>query len=168
MIAVSLSLAVGEIKQKIDMSHVTLSQKLILEHCAKRRRERHGEPEGDTFVHQSLHHAQQRNVSLGDRLEEPILLEKMLVFRMPNEWQMSVENERERTSHCGVRKEYQRADCSIRNPQLPIRNRLERPAKVLKAIQTFLNYVDARGVAQSNRPIIAEGRARDDRDICFA
>ena len=34
-----------------------------------------------------LHHSQQRNVSLGDRFEEPLFLKKMLVLRMPNERQ---------------------------------------------------------------------------------
>jgi hypothetical protein len=42
---------------------------------------------------------QQRNVSLGDRLEEPVFLEEMLVLRMPDERQVRVENEREVTGH---------------------------------------------------------------------
>ena len=95
MIEIPLSLAVGQIEQKIEMLNVTISQKLVLQHRAKRRRERHGKLERDVLVHQSLHHAQKRDIRLGDRLEEPIFLKKMLVFRMPDEWEMSVQNERE-------------------------------------------------------------------------
>src|ERR1700736_99269 len=79
------------------MLHVALTQQLVLEHRAKRRRERHGELEWDAVVHQPLHHAQQRDVGLGDGLEKPIFLEKPFVLRMPNERQMRVENDRERT-----------------------------------------------------------------------
>jgi hypothetical protein len=38
---------------------------------------------------------QQRNVSLGDRLEEPVLFEEMFVLRMPDKGKVGVENERE-------------------------------------------------------------------------
>src|SRR5438067_9253445 len=46
--------------------------------------------------------------------------------------------------------------------------RLERPAKILEAIQPFLDYIDASGVAEANGAIVAEGRTGYDCDICLA
>ena len=77
------------------MADVALAQKLVLQHRAQRRRERHGELERHVVVRESLHHLQERDVSLGDGFEEPIFLEKMFVLRMPNEWQVRVEDKRE-------------------------------------------------------------------------
>ena len=85
------------------MSHVTLAQKLISEHGAERRRDRHGKLERHAVVYQSLHHLQQRNVSLGDRFEEPFFFKEMLVLRMPDKRKMRVENESEVT-HTSNRK----------------------------------------------------------------
>src|SRR5947207_14948651 len=48
------------------------------------------------------------------------------------------------------------------------RGRLERPAKILEAIQSFLDYIDAGGVAESNGAIVAEARTGYDCDICLA
>src|SRR5207302_11019531 len=96
---VSLSFARGEIDQEIEMPDVTLAQKVILQHRAECRRERHCERESDVVIGQALHHLQQRNVSLSDRFKEPVFLEKMLVLGMPNERQMCVQNEREMTRH---------------------------------------------------------------------
>ena len=45
MITISLSLTHGEIDQKIEVPHVPLARKFILEHGTERRRYRHGEPE---------------------------------------------------------------------------------------------------------------------------
>ena len=47
-------------------------------------------------------------------------------------------------------------------------DRSERSAEILEPIETFFDYVDAGGVAEANRAIIAEGRARNDRDVRFA
>src|SRR5437867_9788598 len=99
MIPISFSLAGYEIDQKIEMAHVALAQKLVLQHRAQGRRERHCEFERHVVVHQPLHHLQERDVSLGDRFEEPIFLEKMLVLGMPDERQMRVKNERKMASH---------------------------------------------------------------------
>src|SRR6266513_905983 len=45
---------------------------------------------------------------------------------------------------------------------------LERSTKILKAIESFLDHVDAGGVAEPNGAIVAEGSPRHDRDIRFA
>ena len=51
MMTISPSLAHGEIDQKIEVPHVALAQKFILEHGAERRRYRHGELERHTVVY---------------------------------------------------------------------------------------------------------------------
>src|SRR5437660_8254721 len=85
------------------MPDVALAQKFVLQHRAQRWGERHREFKRNAVVQEPLHHLQQRNISFGDRLEEPVFLEKMLVFGMPNEWQVRVQNEREVTGHEGGR-----------------------------------------------------------------
>src|SRR5437667_8070563 len=52
-----------------------------------------------------------------------------------------------------------------RMPALPA---LERPAKVLEAVQTLFDHVKARGVTEPNGAIIAEGSTRHDGDVGFA
>src|SRR5207237_9788194 len=47
------------------------------------------------------------------------------------------------------------------------RSGLERPAKILEPIESFLDYIDACGVAKPNGAIVAEGGTRHDRDIRF-
>ncbi len=81
------------------MSHITLAQKLVLEHGAESRRDRHCEPECHSVVYQSLHHKQQRNVRLGYRLKEPVFFEEMLVLGVSDEGKVRVQNKREITRH---------------------------------------------------------------------
>jgi hypothetical protein len=45
---------------------------------------------------EALHHREERDVRLGYRFEKPAFLKKIFVFRVPNEWQMGVQNKRER------------------------------------------------------------------------
>src|SRR6202011_639120 len=159
LIAVSFSFARGQVNKKIEMPDVALTQKFVLQHRAERRCERHRELERNVVVHEPLHHLQQRNVGFGDRLEETVFLEKMLVLRMPDERQVRVKNEREVIhTESGNRKpetgKQKITVPAIRNPVL-----LERPAKILQPIETFLNDVDAGRVAEPNGAIIAKGRA---------
>ena len=79
------------------MPHVALAKQFVLQHCAERRRDRHGQLERHMLIDQALHHAQQWDVTLGHRLEEPVFFEEMLMLRMTNEWKMRVKNEREIT-----------------------------------------------------------------------
>src|SRR5437762_4846019 len=95
LVEVTFSLAQREIDQKIYMPDVALAQKFVLQHRAQRWGERHREFERNLVVREPLHHSQQRDVSFGDRLEEPVFLEEVLVLRMPNERQVRVKNKRE-------------------------------------------------------------------------
>lgn len=45
-------------------------------------------------------HLEQRQIALGDRLEEPALLEELLVLGMAHEWQVRVQDQREVPSRC--------------------------------------------------------------------
>ena len=45
---------------------------------------------------------------------------------------------------------------------------LQRAAKVLEAIQTFFDYVEARGIAEPNGAVVAEGCSRNDGHAGFA
>jgi len=95
MITVPLLFARSEVDQPIQMLHITFAQKQILKHRAQRWRQGHREFERHRVVHQTLHHAQQGDVTLRDRLEEPVFFEEVLMLRMPNERKMSVKNKRE-------------------------------------------------------------------------
>ena len=105
VISISFLLPPGQIEQKIDMLHVTLAQKLVLQHRAKRRRNRHRELERDGVAHQPLHHLQQRNIGFGDGFKEPGFLEKTFVLGMTNKRKMRVEDERYVTGHFALSRE---------------------------------------------------------------
>jgi hypothetical protein len=45
---------------------------------------------------------------------------------------------------------------------------LQRPAKVLEAVQTFFDHVKARRVTEPDGAIVAEGGTRYDGDVGFA
>jgi len=63
------------------------------------------------IVYQALHHAQQRDITLRYCFEQPIFLQKMLMFGMANERQVRMKNKRERAGrHCGFRS----AECGSR------------------------------------------------------
>ena len=119
MFTISLPLARSKIDQELEMSHVTVAQQRVLKHGAERRCNRHREFELHSIVDESLHHAQQWDVRFGDRLEEPLFLEEMLVLRMANERKMSVKNDGEMAGHRESREENKRAS----NPQFTIANR---------------------------------------------
>jgi hypothetical protein len=98
------------VNQPIEVPNVTLPQELILQHRAECGRDRHGQLERHLVADQPLHHFEQRDVAFGDRLEEPVFLEKLVVLRMPNERQVRVKNEREVTGrHC----RFQNDDCRL-------------------------------------------------------
>jgi predicted ATP-grasp superfamily ATP-dependent carboligase len=70
-----------------------------------------------------------------------------------------------RISDC---QKYNSADYSNRNPRSPIRNRSERPAKVLETVETFFDDVDARGVTKPDGAVVAKSSAWDDGDVRLA
>src|SRR4051812_6985627 len=95
----ALDLLSGQANHSLEVAQISLLEQLVAEHGAKRGRQRHRQPESDLFLGQPPHHTQERQIGFGDGFEEPVFLEKILVLRMPDEWQMRVQDERERTGH---------------------------------------------------------------------
>ena len=108
----------------------------------------------------------------------------MTTLPIPHEEQVPVENESEGVGHDVIPIEntvrlgprypaakpessFQRALAFARDDQVS-QPSLKRPAKILKAIESFLDYIDASGVAEPNGAIVAEGRAWHDCDISLA
>ena len=85
------------------MAKVSLLEKFVAKHRAESWRERHREAVCDPFVRQPTHHAHQREVGLGQGFEEPVFLEEILVLGMPDEREVSVEDEGERAGHAWQR-----------------------------------------------------------------
>ena len=141
---------------------------------------RHRELERHSITNQPLHHGNQRQISFGNGLEKPVFLEKLFMLRVANEWQVRVKNERKaagrhfgfRNADCGKISGYRpnlESHCSF-FPRSAIRNpkSLERPAKILKAIETFLDHVDAGRVTEAHGTIVAKRDPGDYRDVCLA
>ena len=97
VLAIALHLTLRQLDEACEVAHVAASEQLVLQHRAKRRRDGHCELEGHAVAQEPLHHAQERNVGLGDGFEEPVFLEELRVLRMPNEGEMRVQDDRDRT-----------------------------------------------------------------------
>jgi hypothetical protein len=108
----------------------------------------------------------------------------MTTLPIPHEEQVPVEKESEGAGHDVIPIEnavgpgprdsaakpessFQRALAFARDDQVSQAS-LERPAKILEAIESFLDYIDASGIAEPNGAIVAEGRAWHDCDIRLA
>src|SRR5438477_2210138 len=81
------------------MPHVAILQQRIQQHRAERRTERHRQARLHAVAQPAIHHLDERQIRLRDRFVEPILLQKMLVLRMPDKGQMRVENQRQVALH---------------------------------------------------------------------
>ncbi len=77
------------------MAAVAFLQQRIEQHRTERRRQRHGQPKRDAIAHQPVHHIEQRKIGLGDRLVEPVFLEKLFVLRMTHERQVRMQDQRD-------------------------------------------------------------------------
>src|SRR4051794_4266320 len=95
VVAIASDLTLGQSDRAVEISDVTLAQQLVLQHGAERGRDRHRQLERPLVADEPFHHREQWNVALGYRFEEPIFFEKFLMFRMPNERQVRVKDERE-------------------------------------------------------------------------
>src|SRR5437660_1081037 len=94
-----MQLLFGELDQSVQMPCVTLLQEGIQQHRAEGRRQRKGKRRLHPITPPAFQNLQQRHVRFIDGLEKPALFQKLFMFRMANEGQMRVENEREVTGH---------------------------------------------------------------------
>src|SRR5215472_8034563 len=90
-----------KLTRSIEALGVTPDEQLVLKHGNQGRRERHREANWDAFLRQPIEYFEQREVSLGDRLVQPVLFEEVLVLGVPHEWQVGVENDRKIAPHQG-------------------------------------------------------------------
>ena len=59
-------------------------------------------------------------------------------------------------------------EASYPQPAITNRQLSERAAKVLEAVQTFFNYVQASGVTQPDRAVVTKCSSRNNGDARFA
>ncbi len=90
-----LDLPPREIYQLVQVAQVTVLEERVGHHGDERRREGHGDPEIDALLEQPVEHLDEWDIGLGQRLEEPVLLEKLLVLGMPHVGEVGMEDERE-------------------------------------------------------------------------
>ena len=69
------------------------AQEIVLQHVAERRCERHGERDRDRVLRESIEHADERQVTLEDGLEQPALLEVTRVLGMAHVGEVRVEDD---------------------------------------------------------------------------
>ena len=92
VLAMPLHFAPRQRDQPVKIALVAHAQQLVVQHRNERRRDRHRELERHAVAHEPVHHFDERNVSLGDGFEEPVLFVEFFVLRMPDERQMRVQD----------------------------------------------------------------------------
>jgi hypothetical protein len=88
---------VRQLDALVHRADITVLQQLVAQHRGQRRRDRHGQAEIAAVIQQPVHHVDQRDIRLRDRLVEPVLLKKLVVFGMPDKRQVGVQDQREIT-----------------------------------------------------------------------
>ena len=88
-------LAVAEVDLAVELRGVPLEEQRVAHHAQERRGDRQRHPEVDVVPPHRLEGVEQRDVGLGHRLEEPLLLEEVLVLGMAHERQVGMEDEGE-------------------------------------------------------------------------
>ncbi len=87
-----LHLAPRQLDQAVEVAVVPADQQLVGHHRDERRRQRHGQPVVDAVLQQAVEDADDRDVGLGERLEEPVLLEERRVLGVPDVREVGVED----------------------------------------------------------------------------
>ena len=89
-----MQLALGELDAAFEVTQVPRLQQRVEEHRAKRRRERERDATGDLVGGETLEGVEERQVRLGDRLEEPRLFEERRMLGMAHPRQVRVQHDR--------------------------------------------------------------------------
>ena len=87
--------ALRECDELRKMPLVAREQQRVAQHVAERRRHRHREAKRHAFFREAKEHVHERQIRLRDRLEEPVLFQKMLMLRVAHERQVRVEKKRQ-------------------------------------------------------------------------
>ena len=88
----AVDLAAGQGDEPVEVALVAGDEQLVAHHRDERRGERHRQPVLDAVAQQPVEHPDDRDVGLGQRLEEPVLLEERRVLGMTDVGQMGVED----------------------------------------------------------------------------
>ena len=89
----------SELDQSVEMLLVAVLQEPVAQHGAERGREADGEARFHAVAQPALENFEQRQIRFRDGLEQPVLLEKLGMLRMPHKRQMRVQDEREMALH---------------------------------------------------------------------
>ena len=76
----------------VEVALVAVDEQLVAHHRDERRRQRHREPVLDAVAQQAVEHPDDRDVGLGQRLEEPVLLEEVRVLGVADVGKVRVED----------------------------------------------------------------------------
>src|SRR5204863_3698860 len=88
-----------EFNQLVQTPAVSVLQERVQQHRTKRRREGQCDARVQPVFFPTLEQLQQRDIGLGNGLEQPAFFEKTFMFRMANEGQMCMQDKREITLH---------------------------------------------------------------------
>jgi hypothetical protein len=87
----ALDLTVCEVHQPVEVAVVAAHEQVVLHHRQQGRRQRHGEAVVDAVLQQPVENADDRDVGLGQGLEEPVLLEELRVLGMADVGEVGVQ-----------------------------------------------------------------------------
>ena len=82
-----------ELDQAVEVPRVAFPQQRVEQHRAERGGKRERQPRLEPVAPPALKGLEQRQVGFGDGLEQPALLQKFFMFRMPHEWQVRMEDD---------------------------------------------------------------------------
>ena len=80
--------------EAVEVATVARAQKFVAEHVTECRRDGHRDAECHALIGKAVQRIEQREVCLRDCLEEPVLLEKLRVFRVAHKGQVRVQDQR--------------------------------------------------------------------------
>src|SRR5688572_15608511 len=92
-----MNLALGKFDEAVEMRFVAALEERIEQHRAQGRAKRKSQPRVHAVAQPAIHDLDERQVTFGDRFEEPVFLEKLFVLWMPHERQVRVQDQGEIT-----------------------------------------------------------------------
>jgi hypothetical protein len=103
LLRVAVDVARGQILEAGEPVRETAPDQIVVQHRDQGRRERKGDPPSRAAIGASLEDAEEREIALEQRLDEPALLERILVLRMAHIRKVRMEHDRKETRRGGRR-----------------------------------------------------------------